>query len=146
MSLSQAIPWRGGIETAAAPGASPRPDAIAAAVRAAEGVLVRRGQRAEIAQDRGYAAPDLHSGRYAALLAHAICEVSSLAQSQTCVRIRASRQGVAISGRNPLDLPEDRLQLDDMLRLRCAALSVGATLYWEQGIGPCLVLNPPRED
>jgi hypothetical protein len=142
MSLSQAMSWVGVIpaEPEAADGVRTNAEAVHACVRMTEGVLSRRGQWAEVAQDRSLAPAAINPARFTAMLAHAICEVSALAQGQTCIRIRTSAQGIAISGRNPVVLPEDRLQVDDLLRLRCFALGVPVALFWEQGTGPCLVL------
>jgi hypothetical protein len=151
MSLSHAMPLTGAIPAKLVVAARPRVapihadiEAVHTAVKSADGILQRRGQRVEIAQDRGWTAPYISRAKLSAMLAHAICEVSGLAQSQSCIRLRVSSQGIAISGRNPVVLPDDRLQVDDILRLRCHALGVPVTLFWEQGTGPCLVLYLPK--
>jgi hypothetical protein len=151
MSFSQAIPWP--VPALAGARRLRAPDAVAphagvevvhGAVKVAEGVLARRGQRAEVVQDRGWTASYLSRGKLGAMLAHAVCEVSALSQGSSAIRVRVSAQGIAISGRNPIVLPDDRLQVDDILRQRCRGLGVPVSLFWEQGSGPCLVLYLPQ--
>ncbi len=118
-------------------------DLLDAGLRCAEGVLRSRGQWTEVVRERGFKGRGRSEPRLAAMVAHAICEVAALSRSRSEVRINAGPEQMAISGANPIDLPEHQLQLDDILRMRCRALDVGVTLHWEQGAGPRLVLALP---
>jgi hypothetical protein len=141
LSLTQGMTWAVAPASASTQSFTPVADAIAIAVRTAEGVLAQRDQKLDLVREAGYAEPDIAPPRYAALLAHAICEVSGLSQCRSRLRMATCIQGVVIAGSNPIVLPENTLVVDDLLRLRGRGLGVAVTLFWEQGRGPSLVLD-----
>jgi hypothetical protein len=142
LSLTQGMMWV--VAPASSPPETPSPviDGIAIAVRTASGVLAQRDQKLDLLREAAYSAPDIAPARFAALLAHAVCEVSALSQSHTRLRMTAGLQGIVIAGSNPIVLPDNAIVIDDLLRVRCLGLGVGVALNWEQGTGPCLVLHP----
>jgi hypothetical protein len=107
----------------------------------AQGMLARRWQWTELTRDHGDLPSRLAQPQAGALVAHALCEISGLSRMRTCIAIRLAPHAIVIAGRNPIELPQDQLAVDDILAFRCSPLDIRPILTWDQGVGPRLTLS-----
>jgi hypothetical protein len=114
-----------------------------AAISGCAETLSRRGQTVEIEHKHQRLTGRINQARLIELLGDAILDISSLSPRDECLKVGFSGNLIAISGRNPIDLPDSGLELDKTFRLRAFMIKVGVALAWEQGRGPVLMLTLP---
>jgi hypothetical protein len=105
--------------------------------------LLRRGQSVSVEHRHQCPTTRINQARLIELLSDAIRDISSLSLRDHDLIIRFSRNLIAISGCNPIDLPNTGLELEKAFRLRAFMMRVGVALTWEQGRGPALTLTLP---
>jgi hypothetical protein len=114
-----------------------------AAISGCADTLARRGQTAAIEHRHQRLTGRINQARLIELLGDAILDISSLSLRDESLKVRFSGNLIAVSGSNPIDLPDSGLELDKTFRLRAFMLEVVASLAWEQGRGPVLTLTLP---
>jgi len=106
-------------------------------------LLQSRQQAVVIESDRMRFVAPIPRKPLAALVAHAISDISSFSRRGAKLSLGALGASIVVRGVNPIDLPEHGLLVEEELRLKAANLLADTRLAWDQGRGPLLTIVLP---